>query len=366
MKRRVFIRSRDADVHLEIFLVAAVASILAIRFALELTDYPKLGGGPLHLAHVLWGGLLMLVALGMLLSFIGRATERLAALVGGVGFGTFIDEIGKFITKDTDYFFRPSVAIIYVVFVLAVLAGQAILRRLHSPEENLINALKEVEELAVWNLDVHERARAAQLLARSDPMNPLVPALQDVLIRAPLSPVGRPGPYLRLRGAMRAGYGALTQHRHFRLAIVWVFAGQFVWKLVYTALVAFVPWTLPTPEGYAAPPRVVERLSDLGPTEWLQLGSTVLSGAFVAIGFAALRRSRILAYRNLKRSLLVSIFVTQVFMFYHRQWDALFGLAVNLLLLAVVQTALDLEASGASTRESTQRSGTSHMSPTST
>jgi len=51
---RAFIRNLDADVHLEIFLVAAVAAILGIRLYLKLAGYPQLGGGSLHIAHMLW------------------------------------------------------------------------------------------------------------------------------------------------------------------------------------------------------------------------------------------------------------------------------------------------------------------------
>ena len=56
------------DLH-EIFLVSSIGMILIIRLQLWATNYPKLGGGRLHFAHLLWGGLLMLVAIGALLSF---------------------------------------------------------------------------------------------------------------------------------------------------------------------------------------------------------------------------------------------------------------------------------------------------------
>src|SRR5215469_8925345 len=110
----------------ETFLVSAVVSLLLIRAALALSGFPQVGGGGLHIAHMLWGGLLMLLSLRLLLGFIGRAVQFTAAIVSGIGFGTFIDEVGKFVTSDNNYFFRPAVALIYVVFVLLSLSARAL------------------------------------------------------------------------------------------------------------------------------------------------------------------------------------------------------------------------------------------------
>jgi hypothetical protein len=342
--RRRLIRNLEAELYQELFLVSAVLAILAIRLYLRMTDYPQIAAGSLHIAHMLWGGLMMLAALVVMLTFIGRNTIRFAAVVGGAGFGTFIDEIGKFVTRDNDYFFAPSVAIIYVIFVLVTLASRAFLRSAMSREEYLLNALQELEEMALHDMDQHERGRVEELLRRSDAANPLVPALQAVLATATLVPGARPSLYDRGRYRLRDAYARLTRQPRFRGALVLFFAAQLVARIVYVVLVVFFPWTLPTPDG--GPPRhVSQRLGDLTFADWGQLTTTVLAGLFVAVGIAGLPRSRRFAYRMFKNSTLVTILLTQVFMFYEEQFSAVVGLCMNVLVLLALQAALELERS---------------------
>lgn len=176
-RHRRLVRDLHSGAHLDLFLVSGVASVLLIRFYLRVTGYPQVGGATLHIAHMLWGGLLMLAALVLLLAFLGRATRWWAALLGGIGFGTFIDELGKFITRDNDYFYRPTVALIYVVFVLAYVTTRSIRgRRTSSPEEYLVNALQELEEAALHDLQREERERALQYLRRAGSEGPLAAA----------------------------------------------------------------------------------------------------------------------------------------------------------------------------------------------
>lgn len=53
---------RDVDLGTlqDAFLIMAAGTIIVIRLQLWATNYPKLGGGGLHLAHLLWGGVFML------------------------------------------------------------------------------------------------------------------------------------------------------------------------------------------------------------------------------------------------------------------------------------------------------------------
>src|SRR3982074_2875166 len=110
------IRNLDAGQLLETFLVSAVAAFLGVRFFLGVTGYPRLGGGGLHIAHMLWGGAVVGAAVLLVLSDLGQRIRRAAAIIAGLGFGLFIDELGKFITSDNNYFYRPAIALIYLGF----------------------------------------------------------------------------------------------------------------------------------------------------------------------------------------------------------------------------------------------------------
>jgi hypothetical protein len=111
MFRRFPIRSVDMTRLLDTVLLCAVATILFIRLDLWLTNYPQLGGHGLHIANLLWGGLLTLIAIGLMLAFVSPGARKAAAVVGGIGLGLFIDELGKFVTSDNNYFFKPTAAI---------------------------------------------------------------------------------------------------------------------------------------------------------------------------------------------------------------------------------------------------------------
>lgn len=101
-------------------MIGFAVSVIATRAFLRATGYPQIASGDFHIAHVLWGGLLLFAAALILLIWRGRRVHRLASLVTGVGFGLFIDEVGKFITQSSDYFYPLAAPLIYAFFLLTV------------------------------------------------------------------------------------------------------------------------------------------------------------------------------------------------------------------------------------------------------
>jgi hypothetical protein len=179
---RRFIRNVYAGGILEVFMVTAVASILLIRAFLSLTGYPQVSGGGLHIAHVLVGGIFMLASMILLMAFLDRSSRNFAAVIGGFGFGAFIDELGKFITSDNNYFFQPTVGLIYVVFILIYLAIRQIGSiSMLSEQERLINVLEISKEAVLKDLDDGEKKMAMALLEESDSSDEVVESLKETL-----------------------------------------------------------------------------------------------------------------------------------------------------------------------------------------
>jgi hypothetical protein len=344
-------RDFEAGAYLQGFLVAAVAAILLTRLFLRLTGFPRLGGGGLHIAHMLWGGLLMLVALVLLLAVIGKRTKWLAALVGGAGFGLFIDELGKFITADNDYFFQPTIALIYTLLVLLFLAFRAIERQSLTADESLANAADMLREVVLGGATEAEIGRTLGLLEGSKAEGPLAEGLRDAIRGAERAAEGRPSRIAVAAARAWRLYDSLVAWRWFQRAVLVVFVCQavlgvllFAVLLIGMALVsatAMLPtMQLPgaetmTLEPAEAPSGVVGAAASAG--------TSLLSLVCAMLGIARLRRSRLGAYRWLERSVLVSVFFGQVLLFWQDQLAAVVQLGWNLLVLAALRYAIRQE-----------------------
>jgi hypothetical protein len=309
-------RARNADFGSlqETFLVCAASTILIIRTELWLTNYPQIGGHGLHIAHLLWGGLLMLVAIGTLVTFLGRSPRRTAAIVGGVGFGFFIDELGKFVTSDNDYFFKPAAAMIYAIFIGLFLANRAMRRRRGlSPAERTSNVIELLGEAARGGFSEQDRERALSLLDGADPDDRLATGLRELVTELEPQPARRPGPVARALHGVRTRFAGTAGRRWFAPAVTWTFAGWAALSILTAGELVF----------------------DLVPGLRLDGDARIVGGTAVN------------GYRVLELALFVSILVARLFAFVESQFAATFGLAIDLLLLLAVRAVLARERSEA-------------------
>jgi hypothetical protein len=344
-------RDFEAGIYLQDLLVAAVAAILLTRLFLGLTGFPRVGGGGLHVAHMLWGGLLMLVALVLLLAVIGKPAKRLAALIGGGGFGLFIDELGKFITADNDYFFQPTIALIYSLFVLLFLGFRAIERRSLSSTELLANAAEMVREVVIGGATESEIRRALRLLERSEVEGQLADGLRQAIAGAVRATEG--GRPRLARAAARAwrSYDGLIAWRWFQRAVLILFVAQALIGIpvFLVLLLGLAALSVPSLGALVEMPDIATFVAQATDSSEGLVGSAastasaLLALAFAMVGVARLRRSRLGAYRWLERSVLVSVLLGQVLLFWQDQLAAVVQLGWNLLLLAALRYAIRQE-----------------------
>ena len=171
-KRKFFtfwklVERENASRYMLISLLSFVATVTIVRSFLALTGYPQIGSSTLHIAHVLWGGLILYIAAILPLIYFSPRLHNVGAILSGVGVGLFIDEVGKFITRQYDYFFPAAAPIMYVFFLLAVI----LLIMIRRPETldgrtELVRALELVREQLYRPLDQVERAHIEQDLDR--------------------------------------------------------------------------------------------------------------------------------------------------------------------------------------------------------
>ncbi len=388
---RSFVRNVQAGKLLEDFFVAAVAAVLIIRFYLffiayrHLIHYAPFTGqvlvGPFHFAHMLWGGLLMLAGFVVILTFLGRSAKSFGAIIGGIGFGAFIDELGKVITLSNDYFYQPVVAIIYVVFVILFLGLRFMQQpRALSPRTALVNALEYAQQAVLSDFHPDERARTIALLEQQDASHPFVPPLRHIVKYTHDAPSRHPGLIDRGRTSIRKTYEWFVHKTWFPYVIVGLFAVHSISGLYQTMLrviwseflVGMVilgttgillfsfTWHPSTRTLRTVAVLLIAVLLSWGIVlhleqrpisivHWIQLIAPLASAVLVIIGALLIWHARLEAYRLFHLALLLSILITQVFAFYEAQILAVTGLLLQLLTLAALRFMIEREETATTT-----------------
>lgn len=164
-KDRSPVQRKHAAEYLLITLISFGFSVGATRLFLEITGFPQLGGGEIHIAHVLWGGLFLFIASLLPLINLNRWNLRLSALLAGFGIGLFIDEVGKFITQTNDYFYPAAAPIVYVFFLMTLLLfAQLRNTRKRSVRTDMYHILEDFEEVLDEDLSAEEYRDLAERL----------------------------------------------------------------------------------------------------------------------------------------------------------------------------------------------------------
>ena len=320
--------SRSSE-YFGILFGGAIVTILAIRSFLAITKYPQISTSSLHIAHVLWGGLFLLASVIVILYYHGHRAKVIGAIVAGVGLGFFIDELGKFITADNDYFYQPTPMLLYIFFVLLWL----VLNKLdnYKPTTNhqrYVDMLTRLRDASIHGMTPKDKKiilnYAKQIGFTQEQKNQM---LEYSKLFTPLyNQTKIQVKYYKVKKDIIDIFNRLVKHSITK-KILYVIV--FITAILSLSIIVNSLLTM-QPQG---------EYKTVNTPNIIYIGIIVsCSLSFVFYSFALIKG--VFNFDNLlmwyKKGLLVNIFGTQVFLFYTNQFVASFGLIGALFMLLVV------------------------------
>lgn len=344
---RAAVRREQADSYLLISLVSFGITVVAVRLFLELTGFPQIGNSVLHIAHALWGALLLFIAVMLPLIFSNRWIVEVSALLSGIGIGLFIDEVGKFITQKNDYFFAPALPLIYGFFLLTAFLYLYFRKpRREDPRKAIYHALEGLQDLIDGDLDPVEKARIEAKLAHASraqehDIRSLADALNNYLQSHTTRLVeAKPGFWRRMVQRVD-GYGQRLGRKTHRkiisiLLILWSISSLLT--VASVAIIVFGGVDLQD-EVFRATLSSSE-LSIVDSRLWLSLLSfleALVSGLAILATIAWLRGNEERGLKIATFALVIALVVLQPLLFYMQQFAALTGTIIQAFYLVVLQ-----------------------------
>jgi hypothetical protein len=327
--RRHWLRGRSYALgpQLDTFLVCAATAVILNRVVLIVLGYPQIGSrepGGIHISHSIYGGIMMLVAIVIAIAFLAPATRWWLAILGGLGFGWYVDELGKYVSN-AGYLYRGALPLIYITFVVLFLVARTLASRAYGPDDAVANALESLKLAAAGLLDDTRRHEALQRFDSVGPRSEFAARVHELLGNAPASPARPPGWWRRFQSRARAWYVAWSHRRSFDIVI----------EVFFFLLAAS---TLGSAVGVS-----IDGAGITQPSEKVATVAATIAGIFVVIGIVRLRRNRLAALHWFDRALLIWILVVQIYEFRQQQFAAVIGLAVDLFIWAMVRSAIAIE-----------------------
>ncbi len=103
---------------LALLVLSFAISVVGTRVYLEATGYPQIGGSVLHIAHVLWGGLLLFLGVCVVLTYGNRWKYSVGAILGGAAWACSSTRSASSSPRATITSSRFAAPIIYGFFLL--------------------------------------------------------------------------------------------------------------------------------------------------------------------------------------------------------------------------------------------------------
>jgi hypothetical protein len=212
----------------------------------------------------------------------------------------------------------------YVIFVLLFLVLRALEQRAVGPRGYLANGLTSMREGAIRGFTTKERERAELFLRHADPDDPLTKGLKTLLDEIDDAAPYRPNAIVRLGQASARAFRRVVANRWFNWTMVVIFV---------VAALLMLAQALVT----------LSHVKTLDFAAFMEMAFTALGGILVLVGVVRIWWSRLAAFQWFNRGILVSLMLTQMFVFYRRQFTAIVGLIVTLVVWAVLRYLIHQE-----------------------
>lgn len=344
VQNRNLVFHADAEINTLLMLVSFAASVTFTRAFLYLTGYPQIGNDELHISHILWGGLLMFAALLILMLYGNRWIQTIAAILGGIGIGFFIDEVGKFITQTNDYFYPAAAPIIYSFFLLTIIILMfAQNRKKPDSRKTMYEVLDHLDDYLDHSLSAKEsemllkKVDAVSELDGDEDIKQLAVAMSTVLKNQNLSHLPRKTSFTECIESFvnEKLLKTITRKRaRVLLAASWIAWG--IWSLLSPlkvilnrrneeALLSIIESMVDANLIDAA---ITQSLFQVRILLSISLGILIILAAIILLS----KKDRIAAYIAFW-TLLISVTVSNLLLFYFDQFSTIFNAAVQFFLL---------------------------------
>ena len=334
----------DASNHILDFFTWAMLSLFCTRLFLKIFNNPTIGRGDWHIAHVLWGGLFMLFGILISLVFHGKTATKYTTIFAGIGWGLFIDEIGKYITRDNNYWFRPAIIFIYISFVLLFFLYRILEKK--SPKNRLslwYALLEDSQELIHDDLESQEKK---ELLSKIEKFKKISPSSEEEKILSDLKALVIKTPALKdkyqfsvskfIATSLKVTYNRIFKKKLFLYGSITYSFWYILDKMVDTIRLFFNSDKLSLLQNYYS------HYDFFSQTEVYMISLKFVVESIVAVFFTIglvnwLNKKTIKGIRYYQWGLLINIFIGSLFKFYFEQFSGVF----SLVLALVVWTWLD-------------------------
>lgn len=335
-----FVKRENAADLVMILMMWALFSLLTTRFFLHIFGWPTISFGVWHIAHVLWGGFFMLTGMIILLTSYGEKMRKISAAISGIGWGLFIDEIGKYLTKDNDYWFRPAIIFIYISFIIIFLVYRYFERINEEDQKTLfysiISGLEEVIEKG--NLEKKDKKNLSSKInklleiEKNEGKRKLLKTL-SLFIRETETRPDDQNSWLNKTFYLfkQVSYDKIFKKK-------FILYGLGIYSIYYAAdkIIEAIK-IITNPQKMAVIQKFYSDYDFFSKADTYMIGLKVFFDVVVAIlflmGLGLVTRKKIIKGLKLfQYGLLVNIFISTVFRFYFEQFQAIFALMVSIFI----------------------------------